>query len=250
MASHLDLEEQEQLDRLKAFWNRWGNLVTAVLVIAAGVYAASIGWNVWQRNQAAKAASMYDELGRAAQSGDVALTDRIFGDLKERYPRTAFASQAGLVAAKVAALKGQADAARANLAWVADNASDDAHRDIARLRLAGILLDEKKLDEALRTLDAVATREFAALAADRRGDILFEQGKGDEARAAWRKALQGLDAKVDYRRVVEAKVDALGAAVAVIASAPAVNASGVPSPVASASAASSVATRASGAEPR
>ena len=210
MATHLDLEEQEQLDQLKAFWKQYGNLITWVLVIALGGYASWNGWNLYQRDQGAKAGSLYDEFERAAQGGDADRTTNIFADMKARYPRATFTWQAGLEAAKVAADKGQLDAGRASLAWVADNAGDDDYRSIARLRLAGMLLDEKKYDDATKQVDAVKVPEFAALADDRRGDILLAQGKADEAKAAYLKAWAAMDAKLEYRRLVEAKLNSLG----------------------------------------
>ncbi|MDQ6640511.1 MAG: tetratricopeptide repeat protein [Pseudomonadota bacterium] len=210
MATHLDLEEQEQLDQLKAFWKQYGNLVTWVLILVLGGYAAWNGWNLYQRDQGAKAGSLYDELDRAAQEGDSERATRIFADMKERYPRATFTQQAGLVAARVAAEKGQYDAATASLAWVADKAGESEYRSIARLRLAGLLLDTKKYEEALKQLDAIDGPEFAALAADRRGDILLTQGKNAEAQAAYLKAWNAMDPKVDYRRLVEAKLNLLG----------------------------------------
>jgi predicted negative regulator of RcsB-dependent stress response len=154
---------------------------------------------------------MYDELDRAVQAGDAARVGQIFADMKERYPRTTFTGQAGLLAAKAAADKGQLDAARGELAWVAESASQDEYRAVAKLRLAGLLLDEKKYDEASKQLEGVDSGEFAALAADRRGDILFAQGKTEEAKAAYQKAWATMDAKVEYRRIVEAKLNVLGA---------------------------------------
>ena len=210
MATQLDLEEQEQLDQLKAFWNQYGNLITGLIVVAAGAYLAWFGWNWYQRDQGAKAGSMYDEFERAAQSNDADRTGRIFADMQERFPRTAFTGQAGLLAAKLAADKGQADAARADLTWVAEKGSESEYRAIARLRLAGLLLDEKKYDEALKQLDGVDGTEFAALADDRRGDILMAQGKTEEAKAAYQKSWSAMDAKVDYRRIVEAKLNVMG----------------------------------------
>lgn len=210
MATHLDLEEQEQLDQLKAFWNRYGNWITAVVVIAVGIYLGWLGWNAYQRDQGAKAGAMYDELDRAAQAGSVDSSMRIFNDMKDRYPRTAFTGQAGLLAAKAAVDKGQPEAARASLAWVADNASEDAYRSVAHLRLAGIMLDEKRFAEALKQLDRVSQPEFKALAADRRGDVLQAEGKPDAATAAYREAWAAMDPKLDYRRVVEAKLNVLG----------------------------------------
>ena len=210
MATQLDLEEQEQLDQLKAFWNQYGNLISGLLIVIAGAYLAWFGWNWYQRDQGIKAGAMYEEFDRALQAADAERAGRIFGDMKERFPRAALTGQAGLAAAKLAAEKGQADAARADLAWVVDSASESEYRTIARMRLAGLLLDEKKYDEALKQLDGVDGGEFQALAADRRGDVLMAQGKAEEAKAAYAKAWAAMDAKVDYRRVVEAKLNVLG----------------------------------------
>jgi len=211
MATHLDLEEQEQLDQLKAFWKQYGNLITWVVIAVLGAYAAWNGWNLWQRDQAVKAGAMVDELDLAAQAGDADKAGRIFEDLKDRYPRTAFAEQGALMAARAQFEKGQADKAKATLAWVADNAKEAEYQTIARLRLAGLLLDEKKYDEALKQLDAAGSKEFEALVADRRGDVLLAQGKKDEAKAAYAMAWKSMDPGVDYRRLIDAKLTALGA---------------------------------------
>jgi predicted negative regulator of RcsB-dependent stress response len=210
MATHLDLEEQEQLDQLKAFWKQYGNLLTWVLIALLGAYAAWNGWNYWQRDQAVKAGAMFDELEAAAQAGDADRAARVFADMRSRYPNTAFTQQGGLLAAKVQFDKGQLEPARATLTWVAESAREDAYRTVARLRLAGILLDEKRYDEALKQLEGPAGGEFGALVADRRGDILLAQGKKDEAIAAYRAAWAAMDAKVDYRRLIEAKLNSLG----------------------------------------
>ena len=127
-------------------------------------------------------------------------------------PRRAHGPQAGLLAAKVRYEKGQTDESRAALAWVVENAVDDEYRALARLRLAGVLLDAKQYDDALKQLDPVAQGPFAALAADRRGDILQAQGKTAEAKAAYQQAWKAMDEKVEYRRLVDAKLTALGAA--------------------------------------
>jgi predicted negative regulator of RcsB-dependent stress response len=155
---------------------------------------------------------MFDEFERAANAGDVDKTARVFADLKERYPRTAYAQQAGMLAAKVQFDKGKLDDARASLGWVVDHAIEQDYRALARLRLAALLLDAKQYDEALKQLDGVGAGAFAALAADRRGDVLLAQGKKDEARAAYQQAFKSMDDQVEYRRLVDAKLTALGAA--------------------------------------
>jgi predicted negative regulator of RcsB-dependent stress response len=221
MATALDLQEQEQLDELKAFWKKYGNpiswLITAVLLAFAGWN----GWNWYQRDQGTKAAAMFDALDQAAVVGDADKAGRVFNDLKERYPRTVVTQQGGLLAAKLQAEKGQLDAAKATLTWVADNGSEDEYRAIASLALAGVLLDAKQLDAALKALDGIKAPSFAGLAADRRGDVLLAQGKPAEAKAAYQAAWKAMDEKIDYRRLVEAKLTALGAPPA-----PAVAASG------------------------
>ena len=212
MASHLNLEEQEQLDRVKQLWKQYGNLVTWVVIIALGGFAAFHQYQNWQRGQGAKAAAMYDELEQAAQAADVKKVERVFEDLRREYPSTVAAEQGGLLAAKLQFDAGQPDAARATLDWVAANASEKEYKVLAGLRLAGLLLDQKKPDEALKALPAEVPPSFKGLLEDRRGDILHAQGKHAEAKAAYQAALAELDPRLDYRRLVEAKVTSLVAA--------------------------------------
>lgn len=212
MATHLDLEEQEQLDQLKAFWKQYGNLITWLLILALAGYAGWMGWNSWQHDQATKAGALFDELDKAAQAGDAEKTARVFADMKERFPRTGYTQQGALLAAKLQFEKGQPESARAALTWASENAGEAEYRTVARLRLAGLLLDEKKYDEALKQLDGATAKEFAALVADRRGDILLAQGKPDDAKAAYSQAWKAMDETVEYRRMIESKLTALGAA--------------------------------------
>ena len=211
MATHLDLEEQEQLDALKHFWNRWGNLITWVLIAVLGAYAAWNGWQYWERRQAGLAAALYDEVDRAAQAGDVARVERALADMKDRYGATTYAAQAGLLGAKVLAEKGKAAEAKAALASVVDKAADDGLRATARLRLASLQMGDKAYDDALKTLGGSFPPPYTALAADRRGDVLLLQGKRSEAATEFGKAYQGLAAEGgDYRRLVGMKLNALG----------------------------------------
>jgi len=212
MANALDLQEQEQIDELKAFWKQYGNLITWAITL---VLLAFAGWNAWgwyQRDQAAKAASMFEELDKAAVAGDADKAGRVFTDLKTRFPGTTFAEQGALLAAKLQYDKGQLDNAKATLGWLADNAGEDEYRTIARLRLAAVLMDGKQYDEALKQLAGATAPSFAALVADRRGDLLLAQGKKDEAKTAYQAAYKAFDVKLDYRTLIQAKLTALGAA--------------------------------------
>ena len=215
----LDLQEQEQLDDLKAFWKKHGNLITWVITAVLLAFAGWNGWNWYQRSQSTQAAAMFDELDKAAVAGDADKTGRVFNDMKDRFASANLTQQAGLIAARVQYDKGQADAAKASLGWVAEHAAEDEYRAVARLRLAGVLLDAKDHAGALKALDGITAKDFAGLAADRRGDVLLAQGKADDARAAYKAAYAAMDDKTDYRRLVEVKLTALAAAPAPAAAA-------------------------------
>ncbi len=211
MANTLNLQDQEQLDDLKAFWKRYGNLITWSVTAVLLAFAGWNGWNWYQRNQAVQAAAMFDELDKAATAGDADKAGRVFNDMKDRYAKANLTQQAGLITAKLQYDKGLVDAAKASLGWVGEQAPEDAYRAIARLRLAGVLLDAKDHAGALKALDGADAKEFAALVSDRRGDVLLAQGKTDEARTAYQAAYKAMDDKIDYRRLVEVKLIALAA---------------------------------------
>ena len=207
MARHLDLEEQEQLDELKHFWNQYGNLITWILIAIFGSVAAWNGWNYWERRQAVQASYLYDEVERAADGGRV---EQAFKDIRDKFGRTTYAQQAGLLAGRVLAESGKTDAAKSALQWVASDASDAGLQAVAKLRLAGLLVQAKDYEGALKQLTSGIPREFEALAADRRGDIYNVQGNKDQAKLEYMKAWQGFSAESQYRPLVEVKLTALG----------------------------------------
>lgn len=212
MATTLDLQEQEQLDDLKAFWKRYGNWITWLLIAVLAGFAGWNGWNWYQREQAVKAGVLFDELDRTVLAGDVDRAARVFGDMRDRYPGTAWTAQAGLVVARLQHERAKADDAVATLAWVAEKSADAGLQAVARLRLAGLHLEAGRHDAALQVLAAVKAPGFEGLVADRRGDVLKAQGKSAEAVEAYRSAHKAMDESSDYRRVVEAKLKALGVA--------------------------------------
>jgi predicted negative regulator of RcsB-dependent stress response len=210
MAQALDLDEQEQLDQIKHFWNKWGNLISWVLIAVLGSYAAWNGYQYWERNQAGKAAALYDELERAVSAGDLTRVERSLADMKDKFGRTQFAQQSALLAAKTLQAQGKADAARDALNWVVQGATDLAYRDIARMRLAALQFDAKAYDDALKLLNMDFTPEMSGLAADLRGDVLQGKGQSAEAVLAYQQAWKKLADTPDYRRLVQAKLNALG----------------------------------------
>lgn len=204
-----DLEEQEQIDELKAWWKQYRSLVLLVVVAVAVTLGGSLAWRYYQSRQAFEAGELYTQLQGAVGSGEQKKAQDIAAVLVERYPRTGYATFAALAGAKAAFDSGDAAGARSRLQWVAENGRDDESRDIARLRLAAVLLDEKKYDEALKLLEVRQTEALSALYADLKGDVLVAQGRSNDARSAYQLALDKSDAKSAYRALTQIKLDAL-----------------------------------------
>ncbi len=211
MASHLDLEEQEQIDELKHFWKRWGDLITWVLIAVFGSYAAWVGWQTWSAKQSAQSSALYDTVERAALSDDVALLDRSVADIQDKFGSTSYAQQAALLAARIYQEKSRPADARKQLTWVIDKSDDAGYQALARLRLAALLIEEKNFDAARQQLSAKVPLSFEPLFADRLGDMDLLENKPAAAITHYQKAWKGFDANAEYRRLVAVKLAALGA---------------------------------------
>lgn len=205
-----DLEEQEQLDAIKAWWKQYGNMVLMGLAVFVSVVAGMQGWRYYQGKQAAQAGGLYQVLQGAVESRDTKQVREVAGQLIEQYPRSSYASRAALTVAKANYESGDAKSAKAQLQWAVDHAKSDEIRDAARLRLAGVLLDEKNHGEALKLLETKHGAAFDGLYADLRADVLAASGKGAEAQAAYKLALEKMDPASAYRGLVQMKLDALG----------------------------------------
>ncbi|WP_280189660.1 YfgM family protein [Delftia sp. PS-11] len=218
MANHFDLEEQEQIEQLKHFWNTWGTLITGVLVVVFAGFAGWNGYQYWQKRQAAEAAALMNAVDMALAAKDAARAGQPFAELKDKYAGTVQAAQAGLLMAKAAVNEDRLDDAKAALGWVADK-GDEGYKAIARLRLSAVLEQQKQYDEALKALSGSMPDSFKGVVADRRGDIYAAQGKQAEAIAEYKAAHSAMEKGIEYSRLIEFKLNALGAEPTVVAQA-------------------------------
>ena len=207
-----DHDEQEQLDKLKAWWNQYGNLVTWLLIIALSAYAGWTGWNYYQRTQAIQASQLYEELQKSLEAKDQVKVQRVATDMQDKFGGTAYAQMSALAAAKAAFDAGDLATAKKQLQWAIDNGQDEEYKAIAKLRLAGILLDEKAYDQALKLLSGDFPAAFSGAVEDRKGDILMAQEKPAEARQAYQAALEKTDQRSPGRQLIQLKLDAIGGA--------------------------------------
>ena len=208
-----DLEEQEKLAELKAWWKRYGNLILVTVALALLTVAAVRGWDAYKRSQAAEASAVYGEVVKAAQAKDAKKVADLSALVRDDYPRTVYAPLASFVAAKFHVEQGDRKAAREALQWAAEHARDDEMKAIARLRLAYVLLDDKAYDEAMKQLEGEHPPSFAAAYAEARGDLYAVQGKRAEARTAYQEALAATPPEErNTRELLQFKLDDLGEA--------------------------------------
>ena len=210
--AHYDLEEQEQLDTLKTWWKMHGNLVTTVVTVFCLGVIAWQGWNWYQRGQSTQASAIYAVLEQAVAARDAQKIKAAAGELAEKFGSTSYASLGALLAAKQSFEVGDLKTAKAQLVWAADNGKDEV-KDIARLRLAAVALDEKAYDEALKQLEVGHSAIFDARFLELKGDILVAQGKKIEARVVYKAAQDKAMGKPGAgRELLQQKLDSLGEA--------------------------------------
>ena len=210
--SSLDLQEQEQVDALKAWWKENGKWVIGALVIGVLGFSGMQFWKSHQAGQAAEAAKLYAEVVKQVSTNDAKRIGDAADALVSRYGSSAYAPRAQLLASQASLQAKDIAHAKVQLQWVIEHASESGLQDTAHLKLASILLDEKKYDEALKQLDAAHPDSFTGLYADLRGDVLSAQGKTAEARAAYQQAFDKIDEKSSYRNLIQLKMDGLGSA--------------------------------------
>jgi len=218
-----DLEEQEQLDEIKVWWKRYGNLLINVITALSLIVVAWQGWNWYQRNQSAEASMVYSVLQKSLLEKDSQRVKTASDQLLDKFAGTSYASLGALTAAKAMIDAGDAKSAKAQLLWVVEHGKDEL-RDLARLRLAAVLLDETDFDQALKQLEGSVGPNFETIFSDNRGDVFTAQGKKAEALGAYQNALSKLDAadkslnrpapqgqsSAVYRELLRQKIDALG----------------------------------------
>lgn len=205
-----DLEEQEQLDELKAWWKIWGNYViygvSALLISVAGYQY----WKHYTATQAAEAVVHFDAMQEAMQAGDKKNAMERGTLLIDSFGNTPYAARAAMLMAGVNAGDKDTKSAKAKLEWVIGHTKEAALKDVSRLRLAALLLDEKQYDAALKQLNAAHTDAFGPRFQDMKGDVYLAQDKTAEARAAYSVAYARLKETNPLRGVVEMKLDSLG----------------------------------------
>lgn len=187
-----DLQEQESLDELKAWWEKWGNLVLSVITVVCLAFAGYNGMKWWQRHQAQEAGLAYSSLQTAImQQSEPASVEKIVDALIEDAGSTVYGPMGALSASRYLESKGEAAKAQELLHWIVTESDRPEYQTIARVRLAGFLLDDQKYEDAASILKAAQpTDRQVALVNDRLGDAYYAKGDLVNARQVWQEALK------------------------------------------------------------
>lgn len=204
-----DLEEQEQLDELKAWWKLYGKLVTNTVLALLVAYAAYQGWHFYQNKQAVEASSEYQAL-QVTDEKDTKAIQAKAALIMDKYSSTPYAGRAALLAARINYSANEVKSAKAQLEWAIKNAKETSASAIAALQLANILAEEKDYQGALKLLEAKHDEGFDGLFSDLKGDVLVALGKKAEAKAAYENALVKLNPQGKYHVLTQQKLEALG----------------------------------------
>lgn len=207
-----DHEEQAQLDALKAWWNQYGNIIIWILIVILAGFSAWKVWSVYQAKQSVQAAILFEEVQKAIQDKDQPKLARVVADVQDKFANTNYAQMASMIAAKYAFSTNDLKAAKADLNWIREHGKSMEFKSVAKIRLAGILLDEKSYDEAMKLLSGEFSSEFISAVEDRKGDVLVAQNKIDDARIAYQAALYHSTDKDPGYQFIQLKLDAIGGA--------------------------------------
>lgn len=204
-----DYDEYEQGEQVRK-WIKENGIAVAVGVVLALVLI--FGWRQWQAHKAnteIQAASQFAVVQNAAQSGNKQAMGAALGDLQNNYAKSAYAAFASAAVAEYDVGKGDLKQAAQNLQWAVAHSRQSALQSLFSLRLARVLLADGKPQDALTALGKIPSGDYAAMAAELRGDAQLKLGKTDAARTDYQDALAKLDKDAPGRSAVQMKLDNL-----------------------------------------
>lgn len=202
--------EKEQIEQIRTWWADNGNAI--LLGLALGL-SGLFGYRYWQSNQnhlAEEASINYEHFLTIASAGSGKEVEEEGDTIIKAYPKTSYAKLTALVLAKLEIQNKKPEAAQRRLQWVIDNSTDGELKRIAQARLAQLLLAQDNVDGAAAIIGQLALQPDSSQFAELRADILAAQGKTEEARALYEKALAAIAITGADPSLLELKLDSLG----------------------------------------
>jgi predicted negative regulator of RcsB-dependent stress response len=201
--------EEQQVEVIRKWWKENGTSVIAGVGLGL---AAVFGWQAWVNHQASvgeQAAAVFDQMMGLVDTGAREIADQHAQLLTEKFASTPYAAFAALAQARMLVNAGDDVGARARLQWVLEHTGEAGLKQIARLRLARVMLSDGDLDGAADALGGADAGSFAGEFANLEGDIAVARRDFAAARTAYQHAL---DNDVGNPELVQMKLDDLPAA--------------------------------------
>ena len=193
--------EKEQVEAIKKWWKANGNSIIVGIVLGAALMLGGRWWFANQDKQAELASDQYAAVLQEINKGDTDAALKRGGSVLEVFAKSNYAALTALELAKLKVNKADLEGARYYLQWVVDHTSSAPLKDVARLRLARVLLAKGDKAGALQAVDAVDVKAFALPTQELKGDILLAKGSRDEARAAYSAAADAVPKGGDRSRI-------------------------------------------------
>jgi predicted negative regulator of RcsB-dependent stress response len=209
MADEL-LTDEEQLEATKRWFRDNGPWLIAGVALGAGLLFGYRYYENYKNQQALKAAAQFDSIGALLVNNDRSKAAQAADTLKKDFARTPYADQADLLIARMHVDEGELANAITRLSNVMNNSKDQDLRAVARLRIARVLIDQHKPDEAIKLLDAVANVSFGARYHEVRGDALVAKQDTAGALKEYAAALSEPNGHGIERAYIELKMTDLG----------------------------------------
>lgn len=203
------ITEQQQIEQLKEWWKKNG---TSTLIVFLIVLAATVGWHFWlkhRENKLERGSTHYEELLNAVVNDDDASTLKEANLLKDNYRYTPYAALAALMIARNDIYQNDYKNAEKELTWVMNHGSGDSLKEVARLRLGRLFIQEKHPQQALDLVQKINDPSYLPMINELKGDSYLALNQIDEARLAYEQALSALPGYALMRPVLVMKLNNL-----------------------------------------
>ncbi len=209
----LNLVEDDEHEKVRKWWQENRMPIISGVVLGLSIIVGFNWWGEYKTGRAESASMLYmDLLKNDAETSKVSITAMDVGQkIIDEYHDTPYAGKAALIVARIAYDNKDIEEAKAKLNWAIDHSDQFETVHAARLRLANILMVEKKFNEALDLLSVEHMEGFESHYFEMRGDIFLKLEQPAKARDAYRAAIDGLSAGSMYEPILKMKMDAIAA---------------------------------------
>ncbi len=204
------LIENDDSARARAFWNANGTSIIVGIIVVLGGIAGFNYWKSYQQDEGENASFLFARLGSGQADID---TDLLVDELQEKYTSTAYAELATFAKAKQLVEKNNLESAAQELTWVINNSTNFGFQQIARLRLASVLLAQNNPEQALEMLKLADNSSFESRYYELIGDAYAQrnqEGDREQAKNEYRKSLETMSPGTANAKWVQLKLDNIG----------------------------------------